>query len=236
MIDWKKRLKREIPCLLNIFKRFRVRKILDCACGTGEHLLALVSWGFEVVGTDSSEEMLERAREKARERNLSLEFKKTSFEVLSSIFREEFDAVLCLGNSLPHVLEDRELEASLFGMYEALRENGILLIQVRNYDWIFRERLRFMKPSSRIYKNKEYLFFRMLDFYEDVMNFNIITFIKENDEWNFKVRSSPLRPLMKEELRKFLKKAGFSKIEFYSNYKLERWKRESVDTVVLALR
>jgi ubiquinone/menaquinone biosynthesis C-methylase UbiE len=51
--------------------------VLDAASGTGESACYLAEKiGARVVGIDGSELMIERAREKAKQRNLSIEFKK----------------------------------------------------------------------------------------------------------------------------------------------------------------
>ncbi len=48
--------------------------IIDLACGTGRTTLPLAQAGFDVVGVDMSEPMLALAREKARDRGLSVAF------------------------------------------------------------------------------------------------------------------------------------------------------------------
>jgi SAM-dependent methyltransferase len=51
--------------------------VLDVACGTGESACYLVeSFGARVVGIDSSDYMVERARRKAQERKLTIELRK----------------------------------------------------------------------------------------------------------------------------------------------------------------
>lgn len=55
----------------------RGAKVLDVASGTGESACYLAeNFGCSVVGVDASEHMIEKAREKARERGLNIEFKK----------------------------------------------------------------------------------------------------------------------------------------------------------------
>jgi 2-polyprenyl-3-methyl-5-hydroxy-6-metoxy-1,4-benzoquinol methylase len=49
-------------------------RILDVGCGTGRHSIELASRGYLVTGIDLSETMLSRAREKARSRNLHIDF------------------------------------------------------------------------------------------------------------------------------------------------------------------
>ena len=47
---------------LRAFGSFRVREILELACGTGRHALELEKLGYQVTATDRSPEMLEVAR------------------------------------------------------------------------------------------------------------------------------------------------------------------------------
>jgi 2-polyprenyl-3-methyl-5-hydroxy-6-metoxy-1,4-benzoquinol methylase len=47
---------------------------LDVGCGTGRHAIELAKRGYTVTGIDLSETLLIRAREKAAEQNLNIEF------------------------------------------------------------------------------------------------------------------------------------------------------------------
>src|SRR5262245_48947671 len=51
-----------------------VGPVLDAGCGTGEHALYFASRGLRVVGIDFVEEAVRRARAKAAERGLAVEF------------------------------------------------------------------------------------------------------------------------------------------------------------------
>src|SRR5579863_8934619 len=54
------------------------RRVLDVASGSGESACFLVeTFGCEVVGVDGSDFMVERAREKARQRKLTIEFQQS---------------------------------------------------------------------------------------------------------------------------------------------------------------
>src|SRR5580692_4908965 len=48
--------------------------VLDAGCGTGEHALFFAARGHRVTGIDFVEEPIRRARAKAAERGLSVEF------------------------------------------------------------------------------------------------------------------------------------------------------------------
>jgi len=59
-----------------------------------------------------------------------------------------FDAVLCLGNSLAHVSSEHELESTLNDFAELLAPNSLLLLQMRNFDHIMNQKLRWMDRSA----------------------------------------------------------------------------------------
>lgn len=95
--------RRRIGTLEPLLVRFMPKKgrVLDLACGVGGFSFLLEDHGFEVVGVDSSEFMLARAKEYAREKASKVEFIKADAEKLP--FEEEsFDYVLFIGDSVVH--------------------------------------------------------------------------------------------------------------------------------------
>jgi SAM-dependent methyltransferase len=40
-VEWEGRLSHELPFLTALFEAHRVRRVLDAACGTGQHAIAL---------------------------------------------------------------------------------------------------------------------------------------------------------------------------------------------------
>ena len=68
--------KRQVDCFEEIIKRFsriRVKRFLDVACGPSLQLREIARRGYEAVGLDKSEEMLQYLREKAEEEGLKIE-------------------------------------------------------------------------------------------------------------------------------------------------------------------
>jgi SAM-dependent methyltransferase len=57
-------------------------KIIDIGCGTGRHAIELAKRGYKVSGVDLSESQLSRAREKAKEAGVAIDFKKHDARVL----------------------------------------------------------------------------------------------------------------------------------------------------------
>ena len=64
------------------------------ALGTGRHSIELSKRGYTVTGIDLSESLLKRAKEKASEQNLQIDFEKHDARKLP--FLNEFDLVIML--------------------------------------------------------------------------------------------------------------------------------------------
>ncbi|MBN1423577.1 class I SAM-dependent methyltransferase [Candidatus Fermentibacteria bacterium] len=106
-------------------------RILDIGCGTGRHAIELARRGYEVTGIDLSETQLARAREKAVDAGVSVQFRQGDARRLTC--REEFDLVimLCEG-AFPLMETDEENFAILANAAAALREPGKLILTTLN--------------------------------------------------------------------------------------------------------
>lgn len=220
-VNWENRLKFELPFIENqLIQLGGHARVLDAACGTGRHAIALAHKGFEVAGADLSRGMVEQARANAITSGVSIRFEQAGFSELSKVFgKNAFDAVLCLGNSLPHVLDEVELALALDNFAECVRQGGLLMIQNRNFDAVMLNKERWMEPQAYREGLKEWLFLRFYDYLaDDTIQFNIVTLRREGDEaWQQSVASTPLRPLLFDELTKAIIAAGFDASNSYGD-------------------
>lgn len=136
--------------LAQLFDGRQVRRVLDCACGTGLHVAMLARQGYEVTGTDVSDAMLELAEARLSAEGLAARLVKARWSGLPGALEECFDAVICIGNSLPLAGDDSEVEAAIGGMYDVLAPGGVLVIQNRNMDKMLREKPpAILNPAER---------------------------------------------------------------------------------------
>ena len=224
MVSWQGRLAREEAFFRRVFDEAGAARVLDAACGTGMHAIAFARRGLESAGADLSPAMIASARENARAAGVDVDLQVAAFGELAGRFTGPFDAVTCLGNSLPHLIDEASLAACLTDFGRLLRPAGLLVIQNRNYDRVLRERQRFMPLAVRAEGEEESLFLRITDFPPaggpagDLIDFTIVTLKKTKNAWSQSVQSTPLRAIRRITLERALTAAGFSSVDVYGSY------------------
>lgn len=218
MTNWEERLASEGPFLRGLLAESGAQRVLDAACGSGGHAVALASWGYHAAGADVSEGMIRLARAKAEQAGTNTEFLVADLAHIARHFPEEsFDAVLCLGNSLPHLLDQAELVAALRSMRAALKPGGLVVTQALNYDRRWRTQPRFFAPQGGLLDGQEVLVWRFADYYvpAERIAFHIALFRKGTNGWTVQVHTTPQRPLMRGQMVDALTVAGFQDIRSY---------------------
>jgi SAM-dependent methyltransferase len=222
LVSWEERLRREEPFFRKVFADHGVRSVLDAACGTGMHAVAFARWGLRAAAVDLSPAMIDRAREHAHAAGVNVAWSVAAFGGLAAAFPGEigaFDAVTCLGNSLPHLPDDRALDAALTDMARMLRPGGVLVVQDRNYDRVLAERVRFMPIAARGDPGGETLSIRITDFLgADRLAFTIITLRNAGGSWSCSAKTTPLRGIERATLERSLARAGFAAVECFGSY------------------
>jgi 2-polyprenyl-3-methyl-5-hydroxy-6-metoxy-1,4-benzoquinol methylase len=107
-------------------------KILDIGCGTGRYSIELAKRGYAVTGIDLSENMLSKAREKARKEKIA-NIKLLKADARSLEFDEEFDLVImiCEG-SFPLMETDAMNFKILQNAYNSLKNKGKFIFTTLN--------------------------------------------------------------------------------------------------------
>ncbi len=132
VIAWPKRLAREWAFLERPFGALPSRRLLDLGCGTGEHARFFASHGFEVVGVDVSDTMLERAREDGVP--AGVEFLKGDLVHVEKVVSGKFGGAICLGNTLTHITDRAALTELFTDVRAVLLPGAAFVIQVLNYE------------------------------------------------------------------------------------------------------
>ena len=243
MVAWEERLAREESFFSRLFAESGTRRVLDAACGTGMHVIAFARAGRDCTGADLSPVMVDKARQNARDAGVRARFEIAGFGELKSRVGGLYDAVTCIGNSLPHLLDDGSLRACLADFAALLVPGGILVIQNRNYDRLLRERQRFMPPVSRMEGEGETLFLRITEYppagaaEDEAIDFTLLTLRKQSGAWSLHAQNTPLRAMRRLKLESELRQAGFASVRTYGSYAFADFDAPgSSDLVIAATR
>ncbi len=185
-------------------------KILDVGCGTGRHAIELTKRGYCVTGIDLSESQLTRAREKAAEQNLRIDFQRHDARNLP--FHAEFDAAIMLCEGGFPLMETDEMNYEILkNVTLSLIEGGKFIFTTLNGLFPFFHSVEAFCTEGRqegnaVYKKNSF----------DLMTFrdyNITEF--EDDSGNKKTLSCNERYYVPSEISWLLKCLGYASIEIF---------------------
>ena len=213
LIDWEKRYEAEEGFFKRELEKHGVRSVLDIACGTGFHTVTLTLDGFNVVGADGAPTMLAKARENAERCGLShIKFAEAQWTSLTDVFpKNSVDAIVCLGNAFTHLFEEEDRIKALSEIYQVLKEDGVAIIDQRNYDSIldqgFNSKHRYYYTGSTVEVEPEYVTDQAVKFlykYEDGS-----------------VHHLTLCPIRQEYVTSLMRQAGFASVKRYGDFEAE---------------
>lgn len=164
-----------------LFSGKNIKTVLDVSIGTGGLTLPMTDLGVSLSGSDLSEKMLERCKEKAEKKGVSVDLRLSDFRCVSSVFDRRFDCVASTGNSLAYVCNE-DVKKALFQMDALIKDGGYLYFDLRNWDKILKEKQRFFLYNPVFKNNERVNLIQVWDYHPDSsMTFNILyTFEKDN--------------------------------------------------------
>jgi glycine/sarcosine N-methyltransferase len=211
----------------------RITRALDAACGTGLFSLPLAAMGVDVVASDASPAMIEQALKRSGSRwNLNIKWVVSPMEQLRSAVTGTFDAILCMGNSLPHLLEHNQLMQTLEGFAALLAPGGIAVLALLNYDRVLRRHERIIG----IHRAGGVEYVRFYDFVDDLLRFNVLEIVENAGRFEHRLHSTTLRPWRRQELVEALNNAGMKNVETFGGMRFVPLDDENHETIMLLAR
>jgi glycine/sarcosine N-methyltransferase len=127
--------------------------VLDCACGIGSDAMALARKGFAVTASDGSPAMAAEARLRSERYGIAMAVSHSQWQDLPQRTSGAFELVLCLGNSIVHAGSSINRVSALEGMKKVLGPNGVLIVDSRNWELLYRSRPRIV-PARKVIVRK----------------------------------------------------------------------------------
>ncbi len=208
LIDWDARAQSEGRFFIDVLRARDKQSVVDVATGTGFHSVRLTEAGFNVTSADGSAAMLAKAFENGKKRGLILKSVQADWRQLNKAIQGKYDAIICLGNSFTHLHEEQDRRRALAEFYAALRHDGILILDQRNYDEMldhgFTSKHKYYYCGDQVTAEPEHVD-------EGLARFKY-TF-PDGSEYTLN-----MFPLRKNYVRRLIREAGFERVRTYGDF------------------
>lgn len=217
-VGWDNRRRGENGFLINQLKKIGAKKVLDVALGDGVDSIYLLQQGFDVSSNEIDDAFRKKAVENAKNKGFNIAPTNLDWIDLSKSYSENFDAVICLGNSLTCLFGRENQLKALQEFYHILRPGG-LIVDERNYQRILDNRKAAL--AGTLHSSGRYLYTgtnkvkaRFIEITNEVV---LVEYqhLESGEKAYYKIF-----PFKKRELQGLLQEAGFKNIEQYSDYEL----------------
>ena len=217
LVNWKQRMATEGKFLVHHLTKFNCKAVFDACTGTGVSSIHLAKNNFHVVSNEIDDEFAKKALINVEDHDAKVNLTQFDWRELSLYLRNNiFDAVLCLGNSITYLFEKEEQIKALKNFYEILRDNGVLIIDERNYQSILDNKNRILSGNFTYSGRYVYCGYDVHGRPIAIDDRKVI-FQYEN-ELTKKKAFLTMYPFKRGELFRLLTEAGFKKILVYSDY------------------
>lgn len=225
--DWKQR-SGEGDFLLNILELLRENliglgmdnelRVFDSCLGLGFNAIKLAKQGYDVRGNEIDPVFARGVRDKLKQEGLDIHVTEFDWrELTDSVPKESQDSVLCLGNSICYLFDSESQRKALKNFYDFLKEDGALLIDERNFQYMH-DHVQEIRDGSFTFPGKygqagtSVHTAEPIEITEDYLQIKFTTPDKE------KIAVLAFYPFKRHQLLGLLRETGFSKIEMYSDY------------------
>lgn len=237
MVDIERRVARAGRLVQALRQRFAPMppRGIDLGCGTGAYTCALAAAGYTAAGLDIAADMLVQARANTRRLGLQATYACGTLEDLPAPFEPgQAGLVLCLGNTLPHLVEPGALQRACRGLAALLDRRGLAVIQVLNYDRILERRERIVSVD----RDEHAAFVRFYDFLPDgLVRFNLLRTTWDGREGRPEpLRSVTLRACRRADLEDAARQAGLTTVCCAGDLALNPFDPAASETLLMALR
>jgi SAM-dependent methyltransferase len=188
---------------------FRPVAVLDLACGPGRHAVALARRGIKVTAVDLTEFLLRKARERAQQAGVEVEFVRE--DMRRFVRPGAFDLALSMFSSFGYFGDRREDLLVLQHLRESLRPGGACLIDVPGKEMLGRQ-----AQSARVVEQPDGVLFvewsEILDDWTRIRTEWIL--IKERQARTFRFQLSIYSG---QELKDLLLRAEFAEVTLFGD-------------------
>lgn len=229
--------KKQLKFLDKIFRKEKMKSVLDIACGTGRHTIGLKKMGYETMGIDLEPAMLNQAKKLSEAEGLKLEFKLQDMRKIK--LNKKFDAAIIFYTAFAYLNSNEDVIKTLKSIHKHLKKNGVLIIDTMfgwpmlvkgTFDPKFTEK---MKKGDRSYE------FRDENSLDPINNYLYTkqTHVRKIEGGNLKIlkdkKPTKLRLYFPNELTLFFKLTGFQEVDFFGDVEGHKLSEKHCDRLIV---
>ena len=206
--------------------------LADLGCGTGELTLMLTQAGYDMIGIDQSEEMLEEALEKKQESGHEILYlcqDMREFELYGTV-----RAIICICDSMNYILEEEEILGILTSAAHNYLDYGGLFIFDLNTPYKYRELI----GDATIAENREDASFIWENTWyerEQVNEYDLTIFARTNGEYYQKFFETHYQKAYElETVKELIQKSGMEFVAAYDAFTREPVRADSERIYIIA--
>lgn len=207
--------------------------ILDLGCGTGELTMRLAEAGYDMIGVDLSDQMLQIAREKQERRLPDMEILYLMQDMREFELYGTVRAVICACDSLNYILEEEEL-LEVFRLVNNYLDPGGLFI----FDMNTRYKYETLMGDQIFAENREECSFIWENNWypeEEINEYDLTLFVQDGDCYRKYQELHDQRAYSVEKVRELLVEAGMKVEAVYDAY-TEKMPAEDSERVLFMAR
>ena len=198
--------------------------LLDLGCGTGSVTELLAKAGFDMIGIDNSEEMLEIAMEKREESGLDILYllqDMREFELYGTV-----KGVVSICDSMNYILEDEDLMEVFRLVHNYLDNEGIFIFDMNTmykYEEILAD-----NTFAEDREESSFIWGNYYDEEDEINQYDLALFVKEEDGRYRKYEETHLqRAYRQEDVEEMIRESGLELLHVYDAFSKEAPTEES---------
>ena len=196
-----------------ILKEHRIKDglVLDLACGTGEMTRRLKALGYDMIGVDSSADMLQEAYKEDTEGILYLQQDMRSFELYGTV-----RAIVSTCDSMNYLTKEKDLVKTLKLVNNYLDPDGVFIFDLKTVH--FYKDVMGDRVEAQNLEDCSYIWDNLYDEKRHLNEYDLTLFIREGETYRKSEEIHLQRAYTLTEIKKAIKSAGMVFLDAFDEH------------------
>ncbi len=206
--------------IVSIIRQYGVKSnlLLDLGCGTGSMTQRLAAKGFDMIGIDQSQDMLNCALDKAKQRNLDILYLNQdmrNFELYGTV-----GAVVSVCDSVNYIMEEKELLEvfKLVNLY--LDPQGLFIFDI-NTEYKFKHILK-QNTFANVLTDGAYIWENCYFEEQQINEYTLTMFIRELEHYKRCQEVHYQKAYSKEQMIDIIKRSGLNYVDSFDAFTFQQ--------------